>query len=146
MMVVFEHEHHATDHDIYAQMLDAYGNTVGAKIPIAISSREELSPDVSASFAADDYVAVWQSETGTGQAVILRSWGSGLPLEHTPVSDVSFWESSTPAISGGDSGYLIAYEGDSIGNPTIVRHIYGRTYDPEGKANEIFMPLVLSNK
>jgi hypothetical protein len=38
-----------------------------------------------------------------------------------------------------DIRYLFAYEGDSQGDPTQFRHIYGRQWTP----NEVFLPAVL---
>ena len=127
MMVVFEHEYHAADHDIYGQKLDASGNKVGAKIPIRNSALDEIHPDVAASFdATPEYVDVWQEESGTGQAVRLRRWGPELPLEYGKVCDVSFWDSVSPAIAGGRPNYLIIYEGFSPGVVTgKPLHLFG---------------------
>ena len=142
MMVVFEHEYNAADHDIYGQELDASGNKVGAKIPIRNSTLDEVHPDVTASFdASPEYVAVWQEETATGQAVRLRRWGPGLPLEYEVVSDVGLWESTNPAIAGGRPNYLTLYAGESPGDPTVVRHIYGRKW----VGNVAFLPLIVRN-
>ena len=143
MMVVFEHEYHAADHDIYGQQLDAYGNKVGSKIPIRNSALDEVQPDIVASFdATPEYVAVWQEESTSGQAVRLRRWGPGLPLEYVPVSDWEFWESTSPAIAGGRPNYLIVYEGDWPADPTVIQHIYGRKWAP----NAALLPLVQRNK
>jgi hypothetical protein len=142
IMVVFEHEYNAADHDIYGQELDANGNKVGGKIPIRNSTLDEVHPDVTASFdASPEYVAVWQEESATGQAVRLRRWGPGLPLEYEVVSDVGFWESTSPAIAGGRPNYLILYAGESPGDPTVVRHIYGRKW----VGNAAFLPLIVRN-
>ena len=35
--------------------------------------------------------------------------------------------------------YLIAYEGDAAGDPTVYRHIYGRIWWPAA----VYLPLVL---
>jgi hypothetical protein len=142
LMVIFEHEYTAADRDIYAQKLDANGNKIGGKIPIRNSALNETSPDVVASFdATPEYIAVWQEETTTGQAVRIRRWGPGLPLEYVTVSDFDFWESAAPAVAGGRPSYLIAYEGDSTADPTVIRHIYGHRF----AGNVVLLPLIQRN-
>jgi hypothetical protein len=54
------------------------------------------------------------------------------------ISYAAFWESNAPAVAKGKTGYFIAYEGDAAGDPTVQRHIYGRTLVPHA----LYLPLL----
>jgi hypothetical protein len=141
-MVVFEHEYNASDRDIYAQKLDQDGNKVGGHTAIAISAWDEVSPDLIASFdQTPEYLAVFQRETETGQSIAALRWGPGLELMAFDVSNYGLWASESPAVAGGRGPYLTVYEGYSPGNPTLIRHIYGRLWSPYAT----FLPLVVRN-
>jgi hypothetical protein len=57
------------------------------------------------------------------------------------VVDGAFWEAESPVVAAGDATYLIAYEGDAPGNPTVDRHVYGRIL----AGGLVYLPLVVSD-
>ncbi len=84
--------------------------------------------------------AVWQQTTATGEAIRAYQWGN-VTRGYFDVAAFAFWNSENPTVAAGSPGYLIAYEGDSAGDPTVYRHIYGRMWWPE----VVYLPLVLRN-
>jgi hypothetical protein len=138
--VIWEHEHHAGDHDIYARKVKKNGAPDGAAFPLSIMAADETSPAIAASFNANpEYVAVWQRATQSGQMLIGRRWGGGLPMRFFDVIGGEFWEAAKPAVAFNRPYYWFAWEGDSTSNPTIVRQIYGRPWTP----NAVMLPLVV---
>jgi hypothetical protein len=140
-MVVWQHAYPGPccDWDIRGQELDANGNLVGGTLIISQSLDDETSPDVAARPGTGrQYVAVWQQTSSTGEVIRATQWGDVYrgPFD---VAVVAFWNNENPTVAAGSAGYLIAYEGDATGDPTVYRHIYGRIWWPEA----VYLPLVL---
>ena len=127
------------DWDVRGHELDVSGN-LATMLVIATSSEDELSPAVAAQQGGDrDYLAVWQEQTPSGQAIRATQWGD-VTRGYFDVADYAFWNNETPKIAAGGSGYLIVYEGDSTGDPNEHRHIYGRIWAREN----VLLPIVRS--
>jgi hypothetical protein len=128
------------DWDIYGRELDVAGNLLGGDILIAIySGIDERYPDVAARPGPGrDYLVVWQKSAASGEEVQAIRWGD-MPGGNIEVAAAAFWNHEHPAVAWGKPGSLIVYEGDSQGDPTVYRHIYGRRWVP----NAVFLPLVL---
>ena len=142
-MVVWQHAFPGPccDWDIRGQELDVNGNLVGSALRIARTTDDETYPDVAARPGSGrEYVAVWQQTTATGEAIRAYQWGN-VTRGYFDVAAFAFWNSENPTVAAGSPGYLIAYEGDSAGDPTVYRHIYGRMWWPE----VVYLPLVLRN-
>jgi len=138
-LVVWEHVYPGPccDWDIRAQELDNSGNLVGNWFAIASTSDDETSPRVAAHpGAARDYLVAWQQTTSAGEAVNALHWRNGSPTEYIEAAVFSFWDAEKPAVASGSPRYFIVYEGDSQGDPTVYRHIYGRLWTP----NVVFLP------
>jgi hypothetical protein len=141
-MVVWEHEHHAGDHDIYGRKVDKNGVPDGTAFPISTMSHDESRPAIAASFNADpEYVAIWQRELPDSTVLAARRWGGGLPAHWFEVTGGGFWETVRPAVAFNRPYYFFAWEGDSTSNPLVVRQIYGRRWTP----NAVMLPLVVRN-
>jgi hypothetical protein len=142
-LVVWDHEYSATDHDIHGQLLDVNGNKVGGYINIAISTENDTHPAVAANGATGEWMVVWQRASTAGAQIRGARWGNGLASYIFEVAAWTGWNCMTPAVAADIPGYLIAYEGDSTGDPTVKQHIYGRMWWPEGA---VYLPLILRNK
>lgn len=142
-MVVWEHEYLPTDHDIYGREIDMNGNPVGASFILSNWPQDERNPAIAASFDdTPEYIAVWQRATTSGTSIAARRWGDGLVTRWFEVTGGEFWEDTKPVVVANPPSYLIAYQGDSTGDPTVMSHIYGRTWD----SNVTWLPLVVQNK
>jgi hypothetical protein len=143
-MVVWQHAYPGPccDWDIRGQELDAAGGLVGGEIIIASTFDDELSPAVVARPGTGrEYLAVWQRTTSAGDVVEAVRWGD-VAYNYFEVAAVAFWDNENPAVAAGNSSFFIVYEGDSQGDPTVYRHIYGRKLVPEA----IFLPVVVRNR
>ncbi len=142
-MVVWQHAYPGPccDWDIRGQELDVSGNLVGSLFSIASTTDDETSPAVVAQPGTGrDYLAVWQRSSSTGEEI----WAyhrKDANIEVFEVAAAAFWNHENPAVAWGQVASLIVYEGDSQGDPTVHRHIYGRRWVP----NAVFLPLVLRN-
>ena len=140
-MVVWQHAFPGPccDWDIRGQELDVNGGLVGSVFTIAATTDDETSPAIVARPGpVRDYLAVWQRSTSTGEQI----WAYHRRDDHIEVlqvADGAFWDHENPAAAWGRTGSLIVYEGDSQGDPTVYRHIYGRRWVP----NAVFLPLVV---
>ncbi len=130
--------------DIYGKEYDVNGDAVSAHYGIGYSADPDRYPAVVGRFGlADttDYVAVWQRETSSGTEIRASRWGTGVdgygpyPFQ---VASAAFWDNEAPAVAMEGPRYLIAYESDSTGDPSVYRHIYARVWSPEG----MFLPLM----
>jgi hypothetical protein len=141
-LVAWEHEHTATDHDVHAAHLDALGNVLPVTFLVAITYDDETNPDVAAApGAGEDYFFIWQKDTGAGQSILGARWEPTSASGEIEIASWAFWDCESPAVAMDVPGYLIAYEGDSPGDPTVDRHIYARMWWPEAG----YVPLTLRN-
>jgi len=143
-MVVWQHAYPGPccDWDIRGQELDVNGNLVGSVFSIASTTDDETSPAIVARPGpVRDYLAVWQRSTSTGEEI----WAYHRRDDNIEVFEVAadaFWNHESPAVAWGQVASLIVYEGDSQGDPTVYRHIYGRMWWPEA----VYLPLILRNQ
>jgi len=86
---------------------------------------------------------MWKQTTPTGTAIQARRdrlvGSTTTPFNQFEVAPGGFWENKSPAVAADQVGYLVVYEGDSTGDPTVYRRIYGRLWWPEA----LFLPLVV---
>ena len=88
---------------------------------------------------SERYLVTWEETISGGTAVMASMFGPDIGLGgRYAISYAAFWESNAPAVAKGGTGYLIAYEGDAAGDPTVQRHIYGRTMTSQA----LFLPLL----
>jgi hypothetical protein len=128
MMVVWEHQHSSTNDDIFGVKLDERGDPKGLIHPLANESYDEKAPAIAAGFVGSQFLAVWQELSALRPVIAARSWGMGRPAQVFRVSGAGFWEYVKPAVAANPPRYFIAYEGEPVGDPTAVRHIYGRQW------------------
>jgi len=143
-MVVWQHAFPGPccDWDIRGQELDVSGSPVGDVLGIAQTLDDETAPAVVARPGPTrDYLAVWQRSTSSGEVIRAAHWGDEA-MGYLEVAAYAFWDNENPAVAAGGPGYLIVYEGDAQGDPTVYRHIYGRTWVPHA----VFLPVVLRNR
>ncbi len=131
------------DWDIYGKEFDVNGNAVSTPYAIANTTDNETDPAVVGKFglaSTTDFLTVWQRETSAGTEIRASRRGTGVsgtnPYAFT-VAAAAFWENAAPAVAMDGPVYLIAYEGDSTGDPSVYRHIYARVWSPAG----VFLPL-----
>jgi hypothetical protein len=130
--VVWEHEQHAADHDIYGQELNADGTPTGFSVSI-VPNYDDRWPDVAASYNGNSYLLTWQQDKR------IMGWYARPPVQNWfEVAGAAFWEHAHPAVAPGRPHFLIAYEGLS-GEPHKERHIYGRT----SALHATFLPLMM---
>jgi hypothetical protein len=141
-LVVWDHEYGSTDHDIYGQLLDVNGHKVDGYINLTIATYNDTHPAVAANGATGEWLAVWQRASPEGAQIRGVRWGNGLASYIFEAAAWTWWDCLAPAVAADIPGYLIAYEGDSTGDPTVKQHIYGRMWWPEA----VYLPLILRNK
>ena len=141
-MVVWEHEYQPTDRDIYGHKVGMNGNPVGGSFLITNWPQDESHPVIAASFdTTPEYLVVWQRATSSGSLIAARRWGDGLVTQWFEVAGAAFWENVNPVVTANPPNYFITYEGDSPGDPTVIHHIYGRTWP----YYMVWLPLVMRN-
>lgn len=140
-MVVWEHAFPGPccDWDIRGQELFVNGAPSGGMVIISQTLDDETNPRVAAQPGVQrDYMAVWQKETAMGSEIWASRWGDA-GYDYFQVAAAVWWDYARPDVAVAGSHYLFAYEGDSQGDPTVFRHIYGRQWTPYA----VFLPLVL---
>ena len=88
-----------------------------------------------------DYMAVWQRSSTAGQEIRTSHWGDPGVASGGLFVAAAFWNNESPAVGVGGPGFLIAYESDTVGDPTIRQHIYARRYVPYAT----FLPVTLKS-
>ncbi len=73
----------------------------------------------------DTYAAFYDNGRGAIVAGDMNIW-----LDYFSVANYAFWNSNVPAGAVGKNKVMIAYQGDSVGDPTVIQHIYGRAFTP----------------
>jgi len=129
------------DWDIRGQELDITGAPVGSVIIVSQTTDDETNPRIVARPGPQrDYVAVWQKDTSLGSEIWASRWGDGsVPFAYFQVTAAAWWDYARPFVAITGARYLFVYEGDSQGDPTVLRHIYGRFWTTDA----VFLPAVL---
>ena len=126
-------------HTFTARQLDANGTP--GQIWVSPDAQDQIMPAVAAEFGPQgNYVAAWQQETPTGYEIKAAYFGPFTVPYQFVVVPGGFWENAAPAVAQGRLGVFFAYEGDAAGDPTVFRHIYGRSWVPQGN----FLPVILA--
>lgn len=126
------------DWKIWGREMEANGSMPASAKAIAESPDDEMYPTVAGLGLSSDFLVAWQRSTTLGKTIRAASWGGD--FTNLEVAAAAFWDNGKPAVAvGGGSGYLFVYESDSIGDPGVIRHIYGRLWWPA----TIHLPLVL---
>ncbi len=142
-LVVWQHALNPSQWVISGQYLDFLGAGTVGPFPIAISAFDAKVPNVvAAGNGSNEYVTVWEQKTATGTAIRARRdrfvETTTIPVDQFEVAPGNFWDNNNPVVAASRSGYLFAYEGDSAGDPTVKRQVYGRLWWPE----VVYVPFV----
>ncbi|HSJ57982.1 MAG TPA: hypothetical protein VLC95_12420 [Anaerolineae bacterium] len=141
-LVLWEHAYPGPccDWDIRGQELDVAGAPAGGVVMVSQTLDDETAPRVVARPGpVRDYLAVWQKATDTGSEIWASRWGQdGVQYDYFQVAAAAWWDHAAPAVVAAGGHYLVAYEADAQGDPTVLRHIYGRFWAPHG----LFLPVV----
>ena len=150
-VVVWQEAFSSTDRDIMGQYIDIQGNKIGSPFTVTNTSDDETFPQVVDFWNSDKALAVWQRKTATGEAIWAAQWQIGqTAMDRMEVASYAFWSNETPAAAIGlkftgavpiPEVPIIVYVGDSVGDPTEYRRIYGRLL----LLNKIFLPILLKN-
>ena len=150
-VVVYQNTYSGSDRDIWPQTIDAQGNKIGLPFAVSITNDDETSPQVASFLNSGRALAVYEKKTATGKAIWATHWKIGqTDVKRMEVASYSFWENETPAAAVGykftgavpiPEVPVVVYVGDSTGDPTEYRRIYGRMLVFE----KVFLPLLLKN-
>ncbi|MCJ7735995.1 MAG: hypothetical protein MUQ10_01600 [Anaerolineae bacterium] len=116
-----------------------WAKVAGQIAPFPRATDDETAPVVVARPGAG-CVTVWQRCGSTGE----ENWAYHQEDVNADALEIAAasWDHEDPAVAWGQVASLIVYEGDSQGDPTVYRHIYGRRRVP----NAVFLPLVVRDK
>jgi hypothetical protein len=137
-------EQRGVDWDILFQNLNTAGQPQGTPNS-AWTYDNETRPAVACATPGNQCLIAYQRSFNYGNGVYDGTvWGdlvgpSGLILPTFEIAGAMFWDDEAPAVGAQGSGYLVTYEGDSAGDPTVYRHIYGTLLAPYGT----FLPLMI---
>ncbi|MAT43637.1 MAG: hypothetical protein CL609_14970 [Anaerolineaceae bacterium] len=130
----------ASDYDIYGKKLDFNGNdSWGISYLIAITLNDETLPSITSDGIG--YLTTWQTTETNGTSLNAVYWDSPNNASFE-VSPAGFWDNENGAVAAGNHNFLITYEGDSTGDPTIYRHIYARLWTIN---QQVFIPIILKD-
>jgi hypothetical protein len=138
--VVWEHGFSDGDSQIYMQEYDGAGDTYQHTRSQGYFSWDDVRPAITEAPGSNRWLMAWEVVADTNNFIRTARWGPTF-TGHFTIVDAAFWEAGSPAVATGDATILIAYEGDSIGNPAVDRHIYGRIF----AAAAVYLPLALQN-
>jgi len=142
-MVAWEHAYPGPccDWDMRGQEYDMLGMPVGVEIRISQSADDETNVRVAARPGKKrDFMAVWQKETTIGTEIWAERWGDvQVPYEYFQVASAAWWAHTRPEVMIAGPRYYFVYEADSLGDPTVFRHIFARGWT----ANVTYVPLLL---
>lgn len=77
-LVVWEYEYSSSDHDIYARLVASNGTLIGNELAIATTGQYESNPVVAYNSQDDEYLVVWESQEGSGEASHFDIYGQRL--------------------------------------------------------------------
>lgn len=142
-LMVWQHQMAGGKYGIAGNSVNAAFFFSGNTFTIADGTANAGAPAVaSGGSGANDFLVVWPEDTATGIALrgrLVHLGGPALvqgdPFELAPGG---FWKNEQPAVAASPAGYFVAYEGDSAGDPTVYRKIYGRAW----WAQALYLPLI----
>jgi hypothetical protein len=117
-VVVWKDAFSATDHDIRAQRLDAFGNKLGPEIVVSFSGLDEDSPAV-AMDSRGDFVVTWrQIQNGGDTNVVARRFNSaGAPVGDVVQVGAGTFKEHDPDVAMDSAGnFVVAYVRDTNNN------------------------------
>ncbi len=119
------------DWDIHAQELDVGGHLLaGGYYNVAMTADDEESPSaIARSGTTRDYMVAWQRAAAAGKRIEARGWSDSSYTGLLEIAGAVFWDNMHPVLAVGGP-FLIAYESDSLGDPTVKSHIFARLYWP----------------
>lgn len=127
--VTFEYEASPTDHDIYLALI-SYDTLLIFPIPVETSVENETSPKISGNPSSSglEFMILFQRAGVNGATVWLHPVTNYMASTNLAVCNYTFWNCTMPAITKGGAGYLMMYTLDSIGDPGIMQHVFGRMF------------------
>jgi hypothetical protein len=128
----------AGNYSIHMQEYDGAGEPYGYPHIQGYASWDDVRPAITEAHGSNTWLMAWEVVADTNSFLRTARWGPGF-TGHFTVMDAAFWEVGSPAVATGDATFLIVYEGDSIGDPSVDRHIYGRIFAEVA----IYLPLML---
>lgn len=128
--VIFEYEASSTDHDIYMALVYHDASTIISPIPVETSVANETHPAIAGNPNAQtqEYMILFQRAGVNGATVWMRPISNYMASVNHEVCNYAFWDCTFPAITKGGAGYLMAYTMDSVGDPTVKQHVFGRMF------------------
>lgn len=135
-----------SDYDLYARFVKGDGTLDGGPHVIYDTVVHEIEPDVACNMSGRQYLVVWQQQysnlTGpygvSGRLVSAdKTMGSAFGIMG-PTAGITA-QFTQPAVAGGYTNYLVAWEHDRAG--TSWQDIHGRLITPHA----VFVPMVLKN-
>ena len=137
-LLVYEYAFSDSDHDIYAQRLDATGNASGPVIQVAASGSFESMPMAAYQAQTNQYLVVWQVRQGgdefTQNDIHARwLWADGtLALSEMVIAD-SVSDEALPCVAAGSDGACVA-AWQARKDPSGDYGIYARRVQPGDKS------------
>lgn len=113
-LVVYEYEYAADDHDIYGRRMRADGVPLGDAFVIAGSVAFESNPEIAYSAAGNEYLVVWEHESGLDEFTHNDIYGQRLAADGSDIDDFLILvdgplDESLPAVAHGDT-YLVVWQ------------------------------------
>jgi len=136
----------AGNQDIYARFVKGDG-TVDSVHHLRGTTIAEVEPDVACNMSGRQYLVVWQQQYSSLQGSY-GIWGRLVSADKTMSLEFGIiaggWvgapaDRTDPAVAGGYTNYLVAWEHERYG--TFYQDIHGRLITPYA----VFLPLVVRN-
>jgi len=134
----------AGHNDLYVRFVKGDGTLDGGPYVIYDTTVHEQEPDVACNMSGQQYLVVWQQQYSNLSGPF-GVWGRLVFSDKTMgsvfgiVAGATGADRTEPAVAGGYTNYLVAWEHDRGG--TSYQDIHGRLITPHG----VFLPLILRN-
>lgn len=115
-LVVWEHEHSATDHDIRARRVDADGSLLGPEMSLAYSNEYDSNPSVAYNSFSNEYLVVWEYLAGSDEFTHKDVYGIRVQADGTTGTGIgiaaTYREEAFPAVAYGQANgeYLVVWQ------------------------------------
>jgi hypothetical protein len=129
-----------TQWGVFLHCLDSDGDFING-FGTFFSTFDLKYPKLAADSNNQEWLWVYQREAEAGNAIDGYRFSTSphsffVTEDHFQIYYL-YWNNRTPAVAGGDQGYLVTYTGRSSYDPNTWQHIYATKYWQSG----IFMPL-----